>query len=165
MLCFRNIGRDTGCITEEIFAKGDPSTPPSLALPPRLQQDDGRPFRGDEQAVFEDIMMNYNKHMRPVRNNKEMVVVDFTVKIKQIIDIHGFIAGRSCTTQFLEVLDEWTRILDDGGSVDVVFMDFMKAFDTVPHHRLLSKLQALGVKEYGQAAWSPYNISWMSRGG
>ena len=49
--------------------------------------DDGRPFRGDEQSVFEDIMRNYNKHMRPVRNDKEMVVVDFTIKLKQIVDI------------------------------------------------------------------------------
>ncbi|XP_030850294.1 neuronal acetylcholine receptor subunit alpha-7 [Strongylocentrotus purpuratus] len=32
-------------------------------------------------------MRNYNKHMRPVRNDKEMVVVDFTIKLKQIVDI------------------------------------------------------------------------------
>lgn len=59
---------------------------------------------------------------------------------------YGFIAGRSCITQLLEVLDEWTAILDGGGSLDAVYMDFMKAFDTVPHERLLSKLQSYGIK-------------------
>jgi hypothetical protein len=41
--------------------------------------------------------------------------------------------------------DEWTEILDDGGSVDAIYTDFQKAFDTVPHRRLLLKLQAHGV--------------------
>ena len=52
----------------------------------------------------------------------------------------GFIGGRSTTLQLLKVLDEWIQILDEGGSLDVVYMDFMKAFDTVPHRRLLTKL-------------------------
>ena len=59
---------------------------------------------------------------------------------------HGFISGRSCTTNLLEVLDEWTQILEEGGSIDVVYMDLMKAFDTVPHHRLLCKLEAYGIQ-------------------
>ena len=59
---------------------------------------------------------------------------------------HGFMKGRSCTTQLLDVLDTWTEIIDDGGSVDAIYMDFMKAFDTVPHRRLLSKLEAHGVR-------------------
>ena len=44
-------------------------------------------------------------------------------------DQHGFVSGRSCTTQLLEVMDEWTEILDDGGSIDAIYMDFQKAFD------------------------------------
>ena len=59
---------------------------------------------------------------------------------------HGFISGRSCTTNLLEVLDEWTQVLEEGGSIDVVYMDLMKAFDTVPHHRLLCKLEAYGIQ-------------------
>ena len=59
---------------------------------------------------------------------------------------HGFVAGRSCTTQLLEVLDKWTRILDEGGAVDVVYLDFQKAFDKVPHRRLLSKIEAYGIR-------------------
>ena len=49
----------------------------------------------------------------------------------------GFISGRSTTLQLLKVMNEWTEILDNGGSIDSVYMDFMKAFDKVPHKRLI----------------------------
>ena len=59
---------------------------------------------------------------------------------------HGFVRGRSCVTQLLESLESWTKILDDHGCLDVVYFDFMKAFDTVPHHRLMLKLKAYGIQ-------------------
>jgi Reverse transcriptase (RNA-dependent DNA polymerase) len=59
---------------------------------------------------------------------------------------HGFVYGRSCTTQLLAVLDKWTEILDQGGVIDAIHLDFAKAFDTVPHQRLLAKLKGYGVK-------------------
>ena len=59
---------------------------------------------------------------------------------------HGFTTGRSCITQLLETLDIWTEILDDGGGIDVVYTDFMKAFDSVPHRRLVAKTEAYGVR-------------------
>ena len=58
---------------------------------------------------------------------------------------YGFIDRRSTALQLLYILDEWTEILDDGGTVDEVYMDFMKAFDKVPHERLLAKLSAYGI--------------------
>ena len=54
----------------------------------------------------------------------------------------GFISGRSTTLQLLHVLETWSEILDRGGNIDCIYMDFMKAFDTVPHKRLLSKIQS-----------------------
>jgi len=57
---------------------------------------------------------------------------------------YGFMSGRSSTLQLLKVMDEWTTALDEGNSVDCIYMDFMKAFDTVPHKRLLSKLKTYG---------------------
>ena len=60
---------------------------------------------------------------------------------------YGFISGRSSTLQLLKVLDEWTDALDEGYSVDCVYMDFQKAFDTVPHRRLLSKVRTYGFNE------------------
>ena len=58
---------------------------------------------------------------------------------------YGFINRRSTTLQLLYVLDEWTEILDQGGTIDTVYLDFMKAFDKVPHERLLHKLQYYGI--------------------
>ena len=46
---------------------------------------------------------------------------------------HGFIAGRSCVTQLIEVLDSIGSLLDSGGQIDIVYMDMSKAFDTVIH--------------------------------
>ena len=57
---------------------------------------------------------------------------------------YGFINGRSSTLQLLKVMDEWTSALDEGNTIDCIYMDFMKAFDTVPHRRLLSKLRSFG---------------------
>ena len=57
----------------------------------------------------------------------------------------GFVSGRSTMLQLLNVLDEWTTMLETGGSVDVVYLDFMKAFDTVPYRRLLAKAEGFGI--------------------
>ena len=58
---------------------------------------------------------------------------------------YGFISGRSTTLQLLKVLDQWSQVLDMGGQVDVIYMDFMKAFDQVPHRRLMSKIESYGI--------------------
>ena len=52
---------------------------------------------------------------------------------------HGFMKGRSCLTNLLEYLEELTKLMDMGKSVDIVYLDFAKAFDKVPIQRLLSK--------------------------
>ena len=57
----------------------------------------------------------------------------------------GFIPGRSCTTQLLYVLDYFTQHLDQGDSVDAIYLDFQKAFDSVPHQCLIQKLSSFGV--------------------
>jgi len=55
--------------------------------------------------------------------------------------------GRSCLTNLLETLESWTQALDDGYGLDVIFLDYQKAFDSVPHQRLLEKLNEFGTKE------------------
>ena len=58
---------------------------------------------------------------------------------------NGSVKGRSCTSQLLAVLEAWTRILDSGNAVDGIYLDFRKAFDTVPHKCLLAKLEGYGI--------------------
>ena len=62
---------------------------------------------------------------------------------------HGFVTERSCTTNLLTALEDWTEMLDRGVPVDAIYLDFSKAFDLVPHERSLVKLKALGIN--GQA--------------
>ena len=49
-------------------------------------------------------------------------------------------------TQLLAVLDSWTIALDEGGNIDSIYLDFAKAFDTVPHQRLLVKQRGYGIE-------------------
>lgn len=57
----------------------------------------------------------------------------------------GFIPRRSTVLQLLEVLDKWTAALDKGETIEIAYMDFQKAFDTVPHQRLLAKIRSYGI--------------------
>ena len=59
---------------------------------------------------------------------------------------HGFIKGKSCVTQLLEFMEEITQAIDNGDEVDIIYLDFCKAFDKVPHRRLLQKLYAYGIR-------------------
>ena len=59
---------------------------------------------------------------------------------------HGFRRGLSCETQLLETTSDLLKSLDAGERVDVAILDFSKAFDTVPHRRLMTKLNHFGVK-------------------
>ena len=73
-------------------------------------------------------------------------MVEFLVKHKLInTSQHGFLKARSCLTNLLCFLEEITKWVDDGSPVDVVYLDFQKAFDKVPHQRLLLKLKAHGI--------------------
>ena len=58
---------------------------------------------------------------------------------------HGFMRKKSCLTNLLEFLEYVTEYVDNGEPVDVIYLDFQKAFDKVPHQRLMLKLVSLGV--------------------
>jgi len=60
---------------------------------------------------------------------------------------HGFMKGRTCLTNLISFYDQVTSLVDEGKAVDVVYPDFRKAFDTVPHRNLLETLAAHGLDE------------------
>jgi hypothetical protein len=58
---------------------------------------------------------------------------------------HGFRSRRSCETQLVTTIQKIAQNLTSKGHVDVILLDFAKAFDKVPHRRLLHKLKFYGV--------------------
>ena len=59
---------------------------------------------------------------------------------------HGFRSCRSCTTQLLEVIEDWYESIENNDCIDCIYLDFQKAFDTVPHQRLLNKMESYGIR-------------------
>ena len=57
----------------------------------------------------------------------------------------GFMKGRSCLTNLISFYDQVTCLMDEGKAVDVIYLDFSKAFDTFSHSILLEKLAAHGL--------------------
>ena len=58
---------------------------------------------------------------------------------------HGFQSGLSCESQLIETVHDWMTALDNRTQIDAILLDFAKAFDKVPHKRLLSKLTSYGI--------------------
>lgn len=61
---------------------------------------------------------------------------------------HGFTKGRSTTTQLLTTVHDFMMTLDHSGQIDAFFIDFIKAFDKVPHTKLIHKLKLTGLPCY-----------------
>ena len=61
---------------------------------------------------------------------------------------HGFMRRKSTTTQLLEVYHGILESVASGDEVDVIYLDFTKAFDKVPHHLLSRKLEILGIRVF-----------------
>jgi len=65
---------------------------------------------------------------------------------------HGFLPGKSTTSQLLETLNDWSMSLDDGNNIDCVYLDFSKAFDSINHSKLIAKATAYGIDDL-TVAW------------
>ena len=109
-------------------------------------------------AIYKKKNKNLACNYRPVSLTSivckvmETVVRDHIVEYMKSENLfsnrqYGFISGRSTTLQLLAVLDAWTEAIDAGHSVDVIYLDFRKAFDTVPHRRLIGKLKAYHIND------------------
>jgi hypothetical protein len=98
------------------------------------------------------MVSNYRPVSLPNQNCKllESIVRDALVnhleKNKLLAESqHGFRRGRSCLTNVLVFLDKVTRSIDEGIPIDSIYLDFAKAFDKVPHIRLLKKVESHGI--------------------
>ncbi|PKU42809.1 rna-directed dna polymerase from mobile element jockey-like [Limosa lapponica baueri] len=60
---------------------------------------------------------------------------------------HGFMKGRSCLTNLISFYEKVTCLVDEGKAVDLVYLDFSKAFDTVSHIILMEELAVHGLDE------------------
>ena len=58
---------------------------------------------------------------------------------------HGFTKGKSCLTNLLSFYSKVYEAADNGDSYDIIYLDYSKAFDKVPHQRLLKKVRAHGI--------------------
>ena len=107
--------------------------------------------------VFKKGKRNQASNYRPISLTSvvckvmEAIVKDKIMFYLQSNDLlsphqHGFRPARSCTSQLLEVVDSWTQAIEEGKHVDAIYLDFSKAFDSVPHARLLTKIQAHGIE-------------------
>ena len=70
---------------------------------------------------------------------------------------HGFRKGRSCETQLAGLINDLAKTLDNRSQADLVILDFSKAFDKVPHRRLLRKLEHVGINNINNSL-----LHWLS---
>ena len=108
-----------------IFKKGDKSIPANYYRPVSLTSVSCKLF---EHILFRHIMShleNFN------------VLSSFQ---------HGFRAQHSCESQLIITVEDLAKNLDNKIQTDVLILDFQKAFDTVPHQRLIQKLEFYGIR-------------------
>ena len=73
-------------------------------------------------------------------------IVEFLEKNNIIRDSqHGFRNRRSCLTNLLDFLHDIYEMYEEGRAVDIIYLDFQKAFDKVPHRKLLNKVESHGI--------------------
>ena len=75
---------------------------------------------------------------------------DESFDVKQIItsEQHGFVNGKNCCSNLLEALDFITRAYENGIDIDIIFLDFAKAFDSVSLFKLCAKLYGNGFRSF-----------------
>ena len=60
---------------------------------------------------------------------------------------HGFLKRLSTCTNLLECMNDWTILIEDGSQVAVAYVDFARAFDSVTHTKLITKLESYGISD------------------
>ena len=160
-------------VAKKIKAMKDNKSPGVDGIPPKLLMETVEqisiplarvfksivPFEWKEANIiplFKNGSRNKSENYRPVSLTSVICkllerlikdhMVEFLVKHTLLNSSqHGFLKARSCLTNMLCFLEEITKWIDVGSPVDIIYLDFQKAFDKVPHQRLLLKLKAHGI--------------------
>ena len=86
-------------------------------------------------------------------------IVEYMQSEKLFSHLHfGFLKGRSTSLQLLNIMNDWTSSIENGTFNDCIYLDYQKAFDTVPHNRLISKLYAYNL-DARIIKWIKYYLS------
>ena len=80
------------------------------------------------ESIIADDMMSHLEHNKLILDSQ-----------------HGFRSGRSCLTNLVDFFHDMFSIYDKSRAVDILYLDFRKAFDKVPHKRLMAKVRSLGI--------------------
>ena len=81
------------------------------------------------------------------------LIVDDVLSDRQ----HGFRARRNCESQLLSLTQELHEHLENKSHIDLIVLNFSKAFDKVPHLRLMGKIWNQGINIINSSASSPHN--------
>lgn len=114
-----------------------------------------------KQAIVIPIYKKGDKHnplnYRPVSLTSCVCKVMEKIITREVIEFmaehniipknqHGFMPRRSVSTNLLTTINWWMNSLDNDQPVDVIYLDYEKEFDNVPHGRLLAKLEHIGIR-------------------
>ena len=110
-------------------------------------------------SIFQEhfSVKSYDQHLQSIieiQSNLERCVFN-SIKEHVFEQInpsqHGFVAGKSCVTQLVEVLDHIGSQLEQGKRIDLIYLDMSKAFDKVSHAHLIIRLRDFG---FGGVCWT-----------
>ena len=143
-----------------LLKEGAVSIAPSLTRIYNLSLSLGMLPRDWRRANVVPIFKKGNKHVvnnyRPISLTSHVVKIIERIVSKKMKEFvlpvlvpvqHGFRPGNSCLTQLLSTIHQLAESLDKGLSSHAIFLDFSKAFDSVPHQRLLAKLDNIGIRD------------------
>lgn len=99
----------------------------------------------DNPDNYRDVSILSNA-VKPLEYLVNLKIINFCL-INNIIseNQHGFLKYRSTSTNMLRCVFDWHRAVDRGEFVDIIYIDYRKAFNTIPHQRLLLKLRGVGI--------------------
>ena len=106
--------------------------------------------------VFKRVVKSEASNYRPISLTSQIIKILKSIICDSIYKLiadhnlihphqHGFVSRKSCLTNLLKSFQDWIHSVDEGFGVDIIYLDYKKALDSVPHQRLLHKIEGYGV--------------------